>query len=124
MLSIIQNLPDHVFGVRATGEVTEEDLKSVLLPGLAVLTEKHGEIYYLLVLETEVQNFTTGAWFQDLIAGLKHFTQWKKMAIVTDQKAVEKFTDFFSYITPGEAKGFEHAQLQQAEEWVTEKLSD
>lgn len=121
MLSIINNLPDHVFGVRATGEVDKEDLKSVLLPGLEQLTAQTGEIYYLLVLDTPVENFTAGAWWQDLVAGLKHFTQWKKMAIVTDQKAVEKFTDLFSYVSPGEAKGFELSELQEAIDWVSRK---
>ncbi|RZK41894.1 MAG: STAS/SEC14 domain-containing protein [Pedobacter sp.] len=121
MLTTISNLPNHVFGVRATGEVDKEDLKDVLLPGLEALTKAHGEIYYLLVLETSIENFTAGAWWQDLIAGIKHFTQWKKMAIVTDQKAVEKFTDIFSYVSPGEAKGFELAELEDAIDWVSLK---
>ncbi|UPZ34704.1 STAS/SEC14 domain-containing protein [Sphingobacterium sp. PCS056] len=121
MLRVIQNLPDHVFGVRASGEVTADDLKNVLLPELESLTDRYNEIYYLLLLETEVQNFTAGAWVQDLIAGLKHFTAWKKMAIVTDQTAVEKFTDAFSYISPGEAKGYEISELQEAIDWLSIK---
>ncbi len=121
MLSLIPNLPDYVLGVRATAEVDEQDLKSVLLPGLSRLTEQYGEIYYLLVLETGVENFTAGAWFQDMIAGFKHFTKWKKMAIVTDQKAVETFTDLFSYLAPGEAKGFQLAELRKAKQWVSSK---
>jgi hypothetical protein len=64
MLTVIEDLPDHVFGVRASGEVDETDLKRVLLPGLSALTEKTNEIYYLLVLETPVQNFTPGAWIR------------------------------------------------------------
>lgn len=121
MLILIPNLPDHVFGVKAVGEVTAEDLKSVLLPGLEVIKAKYGEIHYMLVLETKVENFTAGAWFQDMVAGLKHLTAWKKMAIVTDQKAVEKFTDAFSYVTPGEAKGFSLAELKAAIDWVSLK---
>ena len=121
MLSIIHSLPDHVFGVKATGEVTAEDLKSVLLPGLAVINEKYGEIYYILVLETPVENFTAGAWWQDMVAGIKHLTKWKKMAIVTDQKLVENFTDVFSYVTPGEAKGYPLAQTDEAVAWVSVK---
>jgi len=121
MLSIITDIPPHVFGVRATGEVTANDLKSVLLPGLDVLTQKYNEIYYLLVLETPVENFTAGAWFQDMIAGLKHFTKWKKAAVVTDEKAVEKFTDAFSYIAPGEFKGFELSQIDEAIAWLSIK---
>ena len=121
MLTVIQNLPDHIFGVRASGEVTKDDLKEVLLPGLENLSERYKEIYYLLVLDTDVQNFTAGAWIQDLVAGVKHLTEWKKMAIVSDQKSVEKFTDLFSYVSPGEAKGYEHAELQEAIDWVSAK---
>jgi len=123
MLTIIPNLPDHVFGVRASDEVTQDDLKQVLLPGLEALGERYKEIYYLLVLETDVQNFTAGAWIQDLIAGVKHLTEWKKMAIVTDQKSVEKFTDIFSYVSPGEAKGYELSELPQAIDWLSIKKS-
>ncbi|RZL35856.1 MAG: STAS/SEC14 domain-containing protein, partial [Pedobacter sp.] len=44
MLSIIHSLPDHVFGVKAQGEVNATDLKEVLLPGLERLTANYGEI--------------------------------------------------------------------------------
>nr|WP_068890282.1 STAS/SEC14 domain-containing protein [Pedobacter panaciterrae] len=121
MLTIIPDLPDHIFGVRARGEVTKDDLQQILLPGLEKLSEQYKEIYYLLVLETEVQNFTAGAWIQDLIAGIKHLTAWKKMAIVTDQQAVEKFTDIFSYISPGEAKGYKLSELPIAIGWLAHK---
>lgn len=119
MLSVINGLPEHVFAVKATGEVSEEDLKNTLLPGLEDLSKRTGQIYYLLLLETPVGNFTAGAWWQDMVAGLKHFTQWKKMAIVTDQHAVIKFTDLFSYVAPGESKGYLIAELQDAIDWVS-----
>lgn len=123
MLTPIENLPPHVFGVKANSEVNADDLKNVLLPGLETLTKKYDEIYYILVLDTKVENFTVGAWLQDMLAGLKHFTKWKKIAIVTDQKAVENFTDFFSYVTPGQAKGFDHSALDEAIAWVSQKSS-
>jgi hypothetical protein len=121
MLTPIENLPPYVFGVKANGEVTADDLKNVLLPGLENLTKRYNEIYYLLVLETKVENFTVGAWLQDALAGVKHLTQWKKMAIVTDQKTVENFTDAFSYVAPGEAKGFTLDDLVEAIAWVSLK---
>lgn len=121
MLSLITNLPPHVLGVKATSEVTEQDLKSVLLPGLERLSVQFGEIHYLLILETGVENFTAGAWFQDMIAGLKHFTQWKKMAVVTDQETVKNFTEFFSYLVPGVARGFQLNELETASRWVCKR---
>lgn len=122
MLTPIENLPPYVFGVKASGEVNADDLRQVLLPGLENLTKRYNEIYYLLVLDTAVENFTLGAWFQDAMAGIKHLTQWKKMAIVSDQKSVENFTDLFSYVSPGEAKGFSHDELTEAITWVSLKV--
>jgi calcineurin-like phosphoesterase family protein len=122
MLSPIENLPSHVFGVKATGNVDADDLKTVLLPGLEKLVQQYQEIYYLLVLDTKVENFTAGAWLQDALAGVKHLTQWKKMAIVTNQKTVENFTDAFSYISPGEAKGFSLDELDEAIAWLSLKI--
>lgn len=122
MLTTIQHLPPHVFGVKASGEVTADDLKTVLLPGLEKLADQYKEIYYLLILDTDVENFTMGAWFQDILAGIKHLTQWKKMAIVTPQKSVISFTDAFSFITPGEAKGFSSDEIDEAVAWVSLKI--
>lgn len=123
MLTPIENLPAHVFGVKAVGEVSEGDLRNTLLPGLSRLVAKYGEIYYLLVLRTRIENFTAGAWLQDMIAGIKHFTRWRKMAIVTDQKSVEQFTDIFSYVSPGEAKGFSLSEMDEAISWVSTRNS-
>jgi len=119
MLSIIKDLPGHVLGVRATGTVDKTDLENILLPALQEKVNIYDEINYLLVLDTEVGNWTAGAWIEDAKAGLKHFTKWHKIAVVTDQKGVEKFTDVFTLAVPGESKGFTHAELEEAKTWVS-----
>ena len=120
MLTEITGLPDNVFGVRATGEVDSEDIKNVLLPGLKRTAEKFDEIRYLLVLETDVKQFTAGAWVQDAKAGLQNFTKWKKIAVVTAEKGVEWFTDVFTVATPGTSKGFKPEELEEAKAWLIE----
>ncbi len=121
MLQIIDDLQEHVFGIRATGDVTLVEIESVLVPGLENLSDTFGEIYYILVLETKVENFSAGAWVRDMILSLKHFTKWKKIAVVTNQLAVKKFTDAFNYIAPGQAKGFALNDLDEALIWVSLK---
>lgn len=118
MITIIDNLPAHVIGVRASDEVTASDVSDVLLPALQKKIDEVGEINYLLVLETDVQNWTAGAWLQDMKAGLLHFTKWNRIAVVTDQAAVEKFTDLFTHVVPGKAKGFDHSEIEEARAWV------
>lgn len=120
MLQQIQNLPAHVAGVHATGEVTKEDMETVLIPLLDSLVERKDKINYILVLETPVQNFTLGAWWDDLKLGLKNFTHWNRIAIVSDQKAVEYFSDVFRFFVPGKSKGFSLDELQEAYDWISE----
>jgi len=121
MLTLITGLPDHVLGITASGTVTKEDMENILFPGLKRLVDKYDEIYYLLILQTEVGSFTVGSWLQDMKAGIKHFSKWKKIAVVTDQAGVEKFTDIFSVLVPGESKGFKLQQEDEAKEWISKK---
>lgn len=121
MMQPITNLPAHVAGMRATGEVTREDIDTVLLPLLNRQVARFGEIYYILVLDTPVQKFTLGAWWDDIKAGLKNFGQWKRIAIVSDQKAVEYFTNIFSFFVPGKSRGFSPNELEEAYAWISAK---
>ena len=102
------------------GEVSKEDYEKVFIPRLEEFVARQGEINYLLILETDIGNFTAGAWWDDFMLGLKHFTQWNKIAIVTDQKVVEWLSDVFTVFIPGKSKGFSMAQLDAAVKWVSE----
>lgn len=119
MISVIDSAPSNVAAFRAIGEVDKDDYKTVVIPVIDKLLQKQDKINFLLVLDTKMKNFTAGAILSDLGVGLKHFTKWHKMAIVSESEAINKFTDIFSYIAPGEAKGFTHEQLKLAEEWVS-----
>ena len=118
MLQFINDLPDDVVGIHAIGEVTKDDFDRVLIPRIEDLSKRQGEIKYLLVLETDVSNFTLAAWWKDLVLGLKHFTEWKRIAVVSDQKGVEWFTDVFTIATPGSSKGFKPEEIEEAKAWL------
>lgn len=120
MLNIIENLPDHVVGVEAFDEVSAHDLKNVVIPAIQKNLDKYNEINYLLVLRTGVENWTPGAWVEDMWTGMKHYTKWKKIAVVTNEKAVEKLTNGFSFLSIGDVKGFKLDELEQAKKWVSE----
>lgn len=120
MLRYIKDLPDHVIGIHAAGEVSKDDYEKVLIPRIEELVERQGEINYLLILETDIGNFTAGAWWDDFKLGLKHFSKWNKIAIVTDQKLVEWFSDAFRLFIPGKSRGFPMAELDEAIKWISE----
>lgn len=118
MLAKIQGLPAYVAAFKATGKVDKDDYDNILIPELERVDKEHGHIHFLLVLETPVKNFSAGAWLQDIWMGIKHFRGWKKMAIVTGETGVEKFTDVFTHFVPGKARGFKLSELEAAKQWV------
>ena len=121
MIQHLQDLPLNIVGFKATGEITEKDFTDTVMPKVKELIDKTDTLNYLLVLDTSLKNFTIGAWMKDAMMGIKHLTKWNRAAIVSDVAAIRNFTDFFSYLVPGEFKGFEHKDLQEAIDWVSKK---
>ncbi len=120
MIEIITGLPEHVAAFRATGRVTKDDYRKILMPQVDRIAKKFGKLSFLLLLETDVSKFTTGAWIDDILVGFKHITQWKKIAIISNQSAVKIITDVFGHLVPGEYKGFKIAEVEAAKKWVSE----
>jgi methionine synthase II (cobalamin-independent) len=114
----ILNAPDNVVAFRASGEVTADDYKTIVAPAIKRLVEQIDEINFLFLIDTELENFTATAWLEDMMIGLKNFGKWNRAAIVTDSEATISFTNAFSYIAPGEFKGFKKASFDAALNWV------
>ena len=119
MLTQLKDVPSNVVAFRAVGDVNKTDYDTVVIPAVDELARKNGKINFLLIIDTALKNFTIAALLTDISMGLKHFTKWHKMAIVSESGAINRFTDIFSYIAPGEAKGFTHAEMEEARQWVS-----
>ncbi|MBB6369190.1 STAS/SEC14 domain-containing protein [Chryseobacterium shigense] len=117
MITIIPEAPENVAAFNATGEVTKEDFDNLVIPHVKEKVDQFGELNYLLYLDTDLDKFTTGAWLEDVFLGLKNLTKWNRTAIVTDKEGVQKFTDIFSVLMPGEFKSFPKENLYNALYW-------
>ncbi len=121
MIERLKDVPGNLAAFRATGEVTQDDFKNTVMPEVELMVEKTDKLNYLLLLDTDIKNFTAGAWLQDALLGIKNLTKWNRAAIVSDSENIIKFTDAFSVAMPGEFKGFKKTELQQAIDWASEK---
>ncbi|MFL9842854.1 SpoIIAA family protein [Flavobacterium rhizosphaerae] len=118
MIETLTNVPKNVAAFRAVGEVTKEDYEKVLVPKVQEVAKNNGEINFMYVIDTDLSDFTLGAWLRDALLGLEEFSKWNRAAIVTDSDTAVKFTNAFSVIAPGEYKGFSKNQMQEALSWV------
>lgn len=120
MIEVIQGLPAHVAAFRATGIITRQDYHVIINPLVKNIAVESGKINYLLVLSTPLKNYTVGAWIQDAFLGLRYFSKWKKLAIVTEKAGIRKFTDTFGKLIPPETKGFKMEDLPIAKQWISD----
>ena len=120
MIEQVSSLPNKVIGFRAIGEVTANDLKDILIPAVDEHLKTNKELNYLLYLDTDIKNFTAGAWVQDSWLGMKHLLKWNRAAIISDSGTIKNFTDVFSKVMPGEFRVYTHDQEAEALSWVSE----
>lgn len=118
MFTLIPGLAPFTVGVTARGKIIKKDYTDVLLPALKKVSAEWKGINMLLVMETDMKNFTLNAWLEDIKVNANYFFKWNKMAIVTDGSVLDKITAVFGTIVPGEAKAFSLDEVEQAKEWV------
>lgn len=119
MIQIINDVPSNIAAFKAIGEVTQDDYINVVEPQIKKLVQRTGELNFLLQLDTELGNFTAGAWLRDALIGIRNLTKWNRSVIITDDETIIKFTDNFSMLAPGEFKGFKKAEFDQAIQWIS-----
>jgi hypothetical protein len=119
MLTKVSDLPDSVLGFRASGELTSDDYRNVLVPAVQAALQTRDKLRLLYLLGDDVTGFTPGAAWQDTKVGMAHPTRWEKIAIATDKEWLRHSVDIFGYLIPGEIKAFTTAQEADARAWVT-----
>ena len=118
MITLIPDLPPYVAGFHATGLVTKLDYEIVVIPKVDFVYKTYGKINFLLWIDTDISHYTAGAWIDDALVGLKHFTHWHKIAIISHQGTIKKITNFLGPLIPGETKGFKTDELLNAIQWI------
>jgi hypothetical protein len=119
MIEEIKNMPADVAGFRATGKVTKDDYDAVVFPVVDRLVQRTGHLNYLMIIDTDFENFTIGAWWKDTLLSLMKPGKRQRTAIITQSTGANKFTDNWGKIVPGEFKGFFPHQEDEAIAWLT-----
>ena len=122
MVELLEGFPPHVAAYRAFGKVHKEEYEKVVMARVDEVADKYGKINFLVLLETDIGNYSFAAFIDYLKVSFEHFSKWNRMAIVTDQHWVQKAYEVLSYVVHGEIKGYELKQLEEAKQWVSAPL--
>lgn len=122
MVELLKDFPPHVAAYRAKDAVSKEEYEKVVMARVDEVAEEFGKINFLVLLQTDMENYSIGAFIDYLKVSFEHFTKWNRMAIVTDEKWIRKAYQILSPLVHGEIKGYELNQFEEARKWVSEPL--
>jgi len=123
MLKLIPGLPDYVLGVSAHGEVTGADYETVLVPAIEARTAGHRRLRLLYELGPDFDGYTGAAAWEDAKVGMRHFTSFDRIAVVTDVEWVARMVRAFGFVLPGDVRVYGNAGASQARSWICEPPS-
>lgn len=121
MFKVLEDLPDGVVGISATGKIGGDDYETTLEPAISQAVERHGKIALLMVLGPDFEGYSAGAVFDDLRFGLRNFNTFRRIAIVSDNQWLRNGAAAMMYLVPGRSKGFSVDQLAAARTWISQE---
>jgi len=122
MVELLTDFPPHVAAYRAAGKVNRDEYEAVVMARVDEVAGKFGAINFLVLLETDFENYSAAAFLDYLKVSFEHFSKWNRMAIVTDERWVRKAYDLLSPLVHGVINGYELKQYEEAKQWVSEPL--
>jgi hypothetical protein len=118
MIEVLPDYPDNILAITASNSVTGEDYQSVIIPAIEAKVETHGKIRLLYHLGPEFAGFDAAAMWEDATTGLKHFTDFEKIAFVSDVEWINFMVNAFGFMIPCPVKVFSGNQLSEADDWI------
>ena len=126
MIEELHDMPVGTIGFRASGHVTRDDYRNVLLPPMRAAAEA-GAVRMLFAIGPGFEEFEPGALVEDTKAGVTlaigHPHAWKRVALVTDVEWIHKAVHMFIWLIPGEIMVRGLGDLEEAKAWVGESAS-
>lgn len=87
------------------------------MPAVALARSAGEGLRVVLKVEDDV-SFTAGALWDDTKLGLANWGRWKRVAVVCEEKWMHGVAQAFSFLLPGQMRGFEPDRLEQAKAWA------
>lgn len=120
MLELLPDLPDNVVGIKAIGDVEDDDYEDVLIPAIEDRLERHEKIRLLYVLGPEFEGYEADAVWEDAKLGMKTFTSYERIAVVTDSTLIRRSVKAFGWLMPGDVKVYAVADQADAAAWISD----
>lgn len=122
MIHPISDLPDGTLGFEFSGEISGDDYDRVLTPTIERAVEEYDRIKVLLVFGDQFKGYTLSAAWDDAKMGLRHWSGFERIAVVTDVTWLRTSIRGMSLLMPCPTQLFPLDQRDEARRWLGESL--
>jgi len=119
MIEILPESEGNILGFRASGKLTDQDYRDVLIPRLEETAAEHGKVRFLYYLDEDFEGWEPEAMWDDFKVGVGKIKEdFERFALVGGPKWVEWAMKLDNYLMKAEVKTFPVDQLQEAWDWI------
>ena len=118
-VTVIEGLPDDVVGLDAEGVIEARDYDEVIVPLIEAKLKEHDRIKLLYRVGRGFERYTAGAIWSDTRVGIKHFTRFAKVAVVSDVPWIRHAVRLFAPMVPAEVTVFADSEMAAAKVWIS-----
>ncbi|MDE2248259.1 MAG: STAS/SEC14 domain-containing protein [Pseudomonadota bacterium] len=120
MIAQIEGLPAGTVGFRAHVQVTSADYESIIVPDVEAAFALNRKLRMLYVTAEDFTGFDPGAMWDDAKLGMRHFSGWERVALVTDVPWLRTAATAFGFAVPAKFRLFHGTELAAARQWLAQ----
>ncbi len=115
----LQQIPDsNIIIATASGKITGDDYDNILVPAVKATLKAYDKLRLLYVFGEDYAGYKGEAMWDDTKIGMKEFTHFEKIGVVSDKKWIRRSIKTFGFLIPGEVELFNNDQLDEAKTWI------
>jgi hypothetical protein len=118
MFDILPQSAGKVLGIRASGELTDDDYKNVFIPALKALLDEHDRLRLLVWFDTDFEGWTPRAMWDDAHFGVVHRNDFERVAVVGAPTWIEWGVRLNAHFMSAQVRTFPAPELEQAWDWL------
>ena len=111
-----------IMEIDLTGTITSEDYSNILTPALDQALSAHERVKLLVRIGPEFEGYSAKAAWADTKLGLRHWSGFERIAVVTDIDWIETAVGALGFALPGPVETFDVDETDEARRWLTESL--
>jgi hypothetical protein len=119
MFTILDDFPDDVLAISATGKIEALDYNKVLVPALEERLKRHRPVKVFIYLGPAYEGIKASAMVEDARVGFHHLKDWGRVAVVTDAAGMRDMVNLMRMFFRRPLKVFFNADYDKAKAWIT-----